>query len=63
MPPEPAATILITGATGGLGSALARCYAQPGRNLILHGRDGPRLAELARACGDRGAQVSCFPDS
>jgi len=51
------ATVLITGATGGIGSALARSYAQPGRLLILHGRDSARLAALTRDCEARGAQV------
>jgi short-subunit dehydrogenase len=50
-------TILITGATGGIGAALARLYADPQRTLILHGRDGARLAALARDCEARGARV------
>jgi short-subunit dehydrogenase len=50
-------TILITGATGGIGSALARSYAQPGRTLVLHGRDTSRLALLSQECESRGAQV------
>jgi len=50
-------TILITGATGGIGAALARSYAQPGRMLILHGRDAARLASLTQECETRGAQV------
>jgi len=50
-------TILITGATGGIGAALARSYAQPGRTLILHGRDTARLAALTQECEARGAQV------
>jgi short-subunit dehydrogenase len=50
-------TILITGATGGIGAALARGYAQSGRTLILHGRDTSRLASLTRECELRGAQV------
>jgi short-subunit dehydrogenase len=50
-------TILITGATGGIGAALARSYAQPGRVLILHGRDTARLASLTQECETRGAQV------
>jgi short-subunit dehydrogenase len=49
--------ILITGATGGIGAALARGYAQPGRTLILHGRNASRLASLTRECELRGAQV------
>jgi short-subunit dehydrogenase len=50
-------TVLITGATGGIGAALAHSYAQPGRTLILHGRDAARLAFLSRECEMRGAQV------
>jgi len=50
-------TILITGATGGIGAALARNYAQPGRTLILHGRDAARLTSLSQECETRGAQV------
>jgi short-subunit dehydrogenase len=50
-------TILITGATGGIGAALARSYAEPGRTLILHGRDTARLASLTQECETRGAQV------
>lgn len=50
-------TVLITGATGGIGAALARGYAQTGRTLILHGRDASRLASLTRECELRGAKV------
>jgi len=50
-------TILITGATGGIGAALARSYARPGRMLILHGRDTARLASLTKECETRGAKV------
>ena len=57
-PLEAPATVLITGATGGLGHALAVLYAGPGRTLILHGRDERRLGEVSRACAERGAQVT-----
>jgi len=40
-------TILITGATDGLGRALAGRLAEDGDALILHGRDAGRLAEVA----------------
>src|SRR3984957_5031764 len=50
-------TVLITGATGGIGAALAHSYARPGRTLILHGRDAARVASLSRECEMRGAQV------
>jgi short-subunit dehydrogenase len=49
--------ILITGATGGIGSALATLYAQPGHSLWLQGRRGERLDELAAKCAARGAAV------
>jgi short-subunit dehydrogenase len=47
--------ILITGASGGIGSALARVYARSGTTLLLWGRDAARLDETARACRARGA--------
>jgi short-subunit dehydrogenase len=50
-------TVLITGATGAIGGALARAYAAPGRTLVLHGRNGARLQEIARACEGLGARV------
>ncbi len=54
--PNPA-SILITGASGGLGGALARGYAAPDRILLLQGRDGNRLSSIAAICRDLGAQV------
>lgn len=49
--------ILITGATGGLGRALALHYAVSGHVLWLHGRDPVRLTALANDCNARGAQT------
>ena len=51
-------TILVTGATGGLGRALALVYAAPLITLILHGRDPAKLAALRGECEQRGAAVS-----
>lgn len=51
------ASILITGATGGIGRALALAYAGPEKTLILHGRDAIRLASLQRECAGHGATV------
>jgi len=48
--------ILITGASGGIGSALARTYARPGVALLLWGRDATRLEEAAAACRAKGAE-------
>ncbi|HJS91027.1 MAG TPA: SDR family NAD(P)-dependent oxidoreductase [Steroidobacteraceae bacterium] len=50
-------TVLITGATGGIGAALARSYAAAGKTLILHGRDQARLAAVCKECRERGARV------
>jgi short-subunit dehydrogenase len=51
------ACILITGATSGIGAALARSYAVSGRTLILHGRDPERLAAISESCRASGARV------
>lgn len=50
--------ILITGASSGIGAALAVAYARPGLRLILTGRDAMRLAETAAACRERGATTT-----
>jgi NAD(P)-dependent dehydrogenase (short-subunit alcohol dehydrogenase family) len=53
-----AKSILITGATSGIGRALAREYAKPGVHLALIGRDRKRLDEVAAEGRARGAIVS-----
>ena len=50
-------SILITGASSGIGAALARAYAAPRTHLALCGRDAARLAAVANICRDRGAVV------
>ncbi|GLS23018.1 SDR family oxidoreductase [Labrys miyagiensis] len=50
-------TILITGATSGIGRALALDYAASGVRLLLVGRDEARLDEIAGLCRARGAEV------
>ena len=50
-------SILITGASSGIGEALALDYAAPQVFLALTGRDADRLEAVARACRTRGAQV------
>lgn len=50
-------SILITGASGGIGGALARAYAQPGITLALTGRNLERLSNVAASCRAAGADV------
>lgn len=51
-------SILITGASGGLGAALAAAYARPGAWLALTGRNAERLAAVAERCRSLGADVT-----
>lgn len=50
-------TICITGASSGLGTALALSYAHTGTTLFLTGRHSPRLESVADACRNQGATV------
>jgi short-subunit dehydrogenase len=56
-PGSPPRSILVTGATSGLGSALACGYAAPGIALALTGRNAARLEEVASICRGLGATV------
>jgi short-subunit dehydrogenase len=47
------ASVLVTGASGGLGRALARALADHGAHLILNGRRERELQELADEVGGR----------
>lgn len=50
-------TILITGATSGIGRALALLYAKPGCHLFLTGRNKARLDEIEAQCKRQGATL------
>ncbi|MFO1084501.1 MAG: SDR family NAD(P)-dependent oxidoreductase [Reyranellaceae bacterium] len=50
-------SIVITGASSGIGEALALDYARPGAALALTGRDAGRLEGVAQACRAKGATV------
>lgn len=50
-------SILITGASSGIGAALAAAYARPGVTLFLGGRDRARLDAVAADARARGAFV------
>ncbi len=56
-PPSRPRSILITGASSGIGEALALYYAAPHVTLFLSGRDPGRLQHVAQSCRQRGATV------
>ncbi|TLP42392.1 SDR family NAD(P)-dependent oxidoreductase [Cohaesibacter sp. CAU 1516] len=53
-----AGAILITGASRGLGAALAKRYASPGRHLILTARSIESLSDIAAFCRSKRADVT-----
>jgi short-subunit dehydrogenase len=48
--------ILITGASSGIGEALAKAYAKQGSSLFICGRNEDRLKHVTEACEKLGAQ-------
>jgi short-subunit dehydrogenase len=50
-------SIVLTGASSGIGEALALDYAGPGVALALTGRDAERLETVAAGCRAKGATV------
>lgn len=51
-------SVAITGATSGIGEALALRYAESGRHLALSGRNEVALQRVAEQCRARGAIVT-----
>ena len=50
-------TVLITGATSGIGLGCARKFAENGDRLILTGRNEKRLEEIRRELEEKGTKV------
>lgn len=51
-------SVLITGASSGLGAALAVAFAKPGVNVAITGRNVDRLRQVEKDCVARGATVT-----
>ena len=53
-------TVLITGASGGIGYELAKLFARDRHNLILVARSGDKLAQVANELRAVGVSVTTF---
>ena len=51
-------TLILTGASGGIGKALAVELARSGANLVLNGRHSSPLHEVASLCEELGGKVA-----
>ena len=52
-------TVLVTGASRGIGAAAARAFAEAGANVVLVARGTEAIADLAGEIGDRALAVPC----
>ena len=46
-------TVIVTGASGGIGRGLVQGFADEGCNVVLASRDEAKCKEVAASCGDR----------
>ncbi|MBI4027922.1 MAG: SDR family oxidoreductase [Verrucomicrobia bacterium] len=50
--------VLVTGATGGIGAAIAEGCAAAGANVVIHGRDAAESKPVLEKCRAHGTRVS-----
>jgi len=55
------ATVLITGASGGIGEVMARQLSTQGAKLLLTARSADRLEQIAKELRAQGTSVSVYP--
>jgi NAD(P)-dependent dehydrogenase (short-subunit alcohol dehydrogenase family) len=54
-------TVVVTGASSGIGLCTAQAFARRGDDVVLVARDGERLAEAARRCESLGGRALAVP--
>ena len=54
-------SVIITGASSGIGRAVALALADAGASLALAARNGKRLEQVVQQCIERGGQAICIP--
>src|SRR6516162_186973 len=54
-------TILITGATDGVGRAVATALGRPGAKVLVHGRNATRAGEVVAGIRDAGREAVFYP--